>query len=305
MSPARHAPLYQWLSETLRQYISLGIYKSGDALPAEHELMRRYDLSSTTVRRAVHDFVHEGLVYRKAGKGTFVMRTRVEEHLARLTSFFEEMHSRKIVPSFRLVNVKRCVPPVEVERSLNLAADQHVVYIERVLLGNGEPIALTKGYWRLEIGEQLAQFDLNQCDLYEVMEKMLGIPLVEAQKSISGGFADADIAKKLDIQRKSPLLVQLRVSFTANMRPLEHTTTYYRADHYEYKIRLAREGVERATAGGEINWTRIISDSMESGYTGVISLEQKDPVWEGSDEKVDLVARERRPHEQLDIWPDD
>ena len=74
-------------------------------------------------------------------------------------------------------------------------------------------------------------------------KKMLGIPLVEAQESISGGIADADIAKKLDIQRKSPLLVQLRVSFTANMRPLEHTTTYYRADHYEYKIRLAREGV--------------------------------------------------------------
>jgi len=243
MSLARHAPLYQWLSETLREDISQGLYKPGDALPTEHELMRRYDLSSTTVRRAVHDLVREGLIYRKAGKGTFVMRTRVEEHLSRLTSFSEEMHNRKIAPSFRLVNARRCVPAAEVARILNLAADQEVYYIERVLLGNGEPIALTKGYWRLEIGEQLAQFDLNQCGLYEVMEKTLRIPLVEAQESISGGIADADVAKKLDIQRKSPLLVQRRVSFTANMRPLEHTTTYYRADRYEYKIRLAREGV--------------------------------------------------------------
>jgi GntR family transcriptional regulator len=243
VSPIRHAPLYQWLSETLREDIAQGIYRPGDALLTEHELMRRYDLSSTTVRRAVHDLVREGLIYRKAGKGTFVMRTRVEEHLARLTSFSEEMHSRKIAPSFRLVNAKRCVPPVEVAHILNLAADQETVYIERVLLGNGEPIALTKGYWRLEIGEQLAQFDLNQCGLYEVMEKTLGIPLVQAQESIGAGIADADVAKKLDVQRKSPLLVQRRVSFTANMRPLEHTTTFYRADRYEYKIRLSREGM--------------------------------------------------------------
>jgi GntR family transcriptional regulator len=243
MNPTRRAPLYQWLSETLREDISQGVYEPGDALPTEHELMRRYDLSSTTVRRAVHDLVREGLIYRKAGKGTFVMRTRVEEHLSRLTSFSEEMHSRKIKPSFRLVKIECCVPSAEVARVLNLVADQPAYYIERVLLGNGEPIALTKGYWRLEIGEQLAQFDLDQCGLYEVMESTLGVPLIEAQESIGGGIADADIAKKLDIPRKSPLLVQRRVSFTANMRPLEHTTTYYRADRYEYKIRLAREGV--------------------------------------------------------------
>jgi GntR family transcriptional regulator len=242
VNPMRHTPLYQWLSETLREDISQGTYKPGDALPTEHELMRRYDLSSTTVRRAVHDLAREGWIYRKAGKGTFVMRTRVEEHLSRLTSFSEEMHNRKITPSFRLVNARCCVPTVEVARILNLAADQEVYYIERVLFGNGEPIALTKGYWRLEIGERLVEFDLNQCGLYEVMEETLGIPLVEAQESIGAGIADADVAKKLGVQRKSPLLVQRRISYTSNMRPLEHTTTFYRADRYEYKIRLAREG---------------------------------------------------------------
>src|SRR5512136_1144821 len=135
MPPSRHAPLYQWLSETLREDISQGVYKPGDALPTEHELMRHYDLSSTTVRRAVHDLVREGWIYRKAGKGTFVMRTRVEEHLSRLTSFSQEMHNRNISPSFRLVGVKRRVPPVEVARTLGLAADQEACYIERVLLG--------------------------------------------------------------------------------------------------------------------------------------------------------------------------
>ena len=72
------------------------------------------------------------------------------------------------------------------------------------------------------------------------MQNTLGISLSEAQESIGAGVADADVASKLDIPRKSPLLVQRRVSYTADMRPVEHTTTFYRADRYEYKIRLAR-----------------------------------------------------------------
>lgn len=42
----------------------------------------------------------------------------------------------------------------------------------------------------------------------------------------------------------------------------------------------------RLPGWGEINWTRVISDLMESGYTGAISLEHEDPVWEGTDVKV-------------------
>jgi len=37
--------------------------------------------------------------------------------------------------------------------------------------------------------------------------------------------------------------VRRRLTYTTEMRPLEYTTTYYRADRYEYKIRLARHGV--------------------------------------------------------------
>jgi GntR family transcriptional regulator len=228
------------LAETLREDISQGVYNPGDVLPTEHELMRHYDLSSTTVRRAVRDLVLEGLIYRKAGKGTFVKRTRVEEHLSRLTSYAEEMRSRNIVPSFKLVCAKPCVPPADAARVLDLSANQEAYYIERVQLGNGEPIALARGYWRRDIGEQLAQHDLDVIALYEVVENTLHISLVEADESISAAVSDADITKKLDIQRRAPLLVLRRASYTTDMRPVELTTTFYRADRYEYKIRLAR-----------------------------------------------------------------
>lgn len=240
MSPIRSSPLYQWLAETLRQDIAQGVYKPGDALPTEHDLMRRYDLSSTTVRRAVHELVREGWIYRKAGKGTFVKRDKVEERLLRLTSFAEEMQSRNITPEFRLICARPLVPPPEIGRLLNVPAHEPVYLIERVQLGSGEPIALARGYWDYAIGEQLAQYDLNSIPLYETIESKLHILLTEADESIGAASADADIARKLGVPRRAPLLVRRRLTYTTAMRPVEYTTTFYRADRYEYKVHLAR-----------------------------------------------------------------
>lgn len=242
MSLARHSPLYQWLAATLRQDISQGIYRPGDALPTEHELMRLYALSSTTVRRAVQELVREGWIYRKAGKGTFVKRSKVEEHLVRLTSFAEEMQSRSITPEFSLICAQPILPPTEAALALKLAKGEPAYLIERVQLANGEPLALARGYWRCELGQQLAQHDLNRIPLYEVIETQLHTLLVEAEESISAAAADAGVARKLGVPRRTPLLVRRRLTYTTEMRPVEYTTTYYRADRYEYKIRLARRG---------------------------------------------------------------
>ena len=243
MSPARYAPLYHWLAETLRQDIAQGVYKPGDALPTEYELMRRYALSSTTVRRAVHDLAREGLIYRKAGKCTFVKRTKLEEQLLRLTSFAEEMQMRNITPHFKLVRAEPKIPPPDIATALHLTPQQSAFYIERVQIANREPIALARGYWLAEVGEQLATQDLNRIPLYETLENIFHIMLVEAEESIGAGVADADTARKLKIAPRAPLLVRRRCTYTIEMRPLEHTTTFYRADRYEYKVRLARHGV--------------------------------------------------------------
>lgn len=62
--------------------------------------------------------------------------------------------------------------------------------------------------------------------------------------------------------------------------------------------RLADMGIEgqgwwryRIPGWGQLNWTRIVSGLLEMGYTGAVSLEHEDPVWEGSDEKVTHALR--------------
>ncbi|MGD9636228.1 MAG: GntR family transcriptional regulator, partial [Pirellulales bacterium] len=65
-------PLYHRLRMLLRERILAGIYPPGSALPSEHELMRSFDISRITAKRALDELLAEGLVDRSRGRGTIV-----------------------------------------------------------------------------------------------------------------------------------------------------------------------------------------------------------------------------------------
>ena len=59
------------LAREVRKQILQGRYAGGSRLPTEAELSAQYQVSRQTVRRAFHDLVSEGMVYRIPGRGTF------------------------------------------------------------------------------------------------------------------------------------------------------------------------------------------------------------------------------------------
>src|SRR5262245_58061903 len=66
--------LYAQLLDELRQQIADGLLLPGDRLPSESQLMEAYGISRGTVRHAVSILVHEGLIDRTHGAGSFVRK---------------------------------------------------------------------------------------------------------------------------------------------------------------------------------------------------------------------------------------
>lgn len=65
-------PLYRQIKERLQTEIGQGKWAVGDCLPGEVALSRQFQVSRFTVRQALLELTREGLLYRQAGKGTFV-----------------------------------------------------------------------------------------------------------------------------------------------------------------------------------------------------------------------------------------
>jgi len=58
--------------EQIQREIADGRYQPGDRLPTEAELVARFDVSRTTITRALRDLEHLGVLRRRRGSGTYV-----------------------------------------------------------------------------------------------------------------------------------------------------------------------------------------------------------------------------------------
>ena len=90
--------LHVQLHNQLRRLIVSGRWQTGERIPTEMQLARHLDISRTTVRIATQRLEVEGLIKRRAGRGTFVMfqpqDRNVNRSIGYLTcSFHNEIHT--------------------------------------------------------------------------------------------------------------------------------------------------------------------------------------------------------------------
>lgn len=86
-------PLHIQLLDDLRHQILTGVLKAHERLPSEWELVNALGISRATIQRAWQAAQQEGLIYRVAGKGTFVGERRAKNSAQLVVGL--------IVPDFR------------------------------------------------------------------------------------------------------------------------------------------------------------------------------------------------------------
>lgn len=68
---------YRVILDDLEKKLENGTLSCGDMLPTENEFMETYEVSRTTVQRALNILVSRGSIYRVPGKGTFVSQPSI------------------------------------------------------------------------------------------------------------------------------------------------------------------------------------------------------------------------------------
>jgi GntR family transcriptional regulator len=249
-TPYSPAPLHYQLSKTLQKEINSGKFEQGDLFATEKSLMERFNVSSTTVRRALQDLVRQGCLVRKVGKGTFVRRPSIEEPIGFLSSFFEEMESQGITPSSDILALKVVEADPFVAEKMQILSLESVYLIKKLMRANGEPMAFFESYWPLPIGEILARYDLATVGIFAIIEEVLGIRLGEAVGTIEAAAPTAEEARLLKLPVKTPVLIKSQVIYSTDGKPINVVRLAYRGDRYKFQVRMLRQPEKFIGQGG-------------------------------------------------------
>lgn len=236
-------PLWWQIADRLRRSIEHGEFKAGDVLPSEALLNETFGVSRTTARAALDRLEQEGLILRKAGRGSVVLDPKVEQPLSRLSSFAEDMRQRGLSASYQTFGISLAPISGEAAKEIGVEAGAPALHIERVLKADGLPMAVSDAWIHpAVIGNARlpspAEFDNRS--LYDWLETTFGARIVGGSETIEAAIADRRMAKHLEIPVGSAMLVARRRSVGTGKSPIEYVVVSYRADRYRFTIDLVR-----------------------------------------------------------------
>ncbi len=225
-------PLYHQLYEILRGDILHGKWQPGDMLPPESELVKRYQISRSTVRQVLDMLVNEGLIYRQRGRGTFVAHPTLEQGLMRIISFTDDMQQRGFTPGTEVLFSGLVPAPKEIAKALEIEPGDELARLDRLRLADGEPMSIEESHLVHRYCPGVLEGDYASNPLREVLERDYGIRWMRAKQVIRAVLAPPKLARLLSIPSKSALLYIERVSYSEEDIPVEFLRVYYRADRY-------------------------------------------------------------------------
>ena len=233
--------LYRTVATELRDRIKRGIYRPGQRVPTEAELVREFRVSGITVRRAIRDLVLEGRLQGRRGAGVFVCeRRRVVRSLGDdfRASLGDEIRRAGEEPGIRELACELVEAPEDVARRLGVRPGTRVYRHEKLVLADGEAVCIDVAYLPRRLGDRVKSGLAREFVFPILLARGVSIPSIDF--TVEGDMLSEPESRLLGLPVGSFALVVNYTPLDTDDRPLMTGRSVSRADRFTYAFRLVR-----------------------------------------------------------------
>ena len=235
----KREPAYIAVYRKLKSDIREDEYHIGELLPTEPELEKRFNVSRTTIRKAIEMLANDGYLSVKQGRGTQVLDFSTSQDLNVVTSISETLRRRGFEVRSKRIFVDQTDASLSLANELKISIGEPVVRIQRLQLADEIPVAIMKNYipGSKVPGLKERAANLDELSLYLFLEKEYNLQIDSAEDTIFSKPSDFTDAEMLQIPIGTPLLCLNRVSFVKNI-PITVDRISIRYDKYEFHVTM-------------------------------------------------------------------
>jgi DNA-binding GntR family transcriptional regulator len=235
-------PLHHQVYLDLRTMLDRGVWAAGDRLPPERDLATRYGCSLITVRRALAELALEGRIERTRGRGTHVLRQRIDHDFAGALSFDEQMQQHGLEATTKIVESRLQPAGEAVAQALDITPGRQTIFLERLRLAGGEPLILEQAHLSADRFPDLWTEDLEHQSLYRLLAERYGTRIVRIAEAIEPIVLRTREARLLGRGRRTPALLVEGIAYGTDARPVEFARSFVAGDRTRYFVerRVAR-----------------------------------------------------------------
>ncbi|MEO8543212.1 MAG: GntR family transcriptional regulator [Burkholderiaceae bacterium] len=242
-------PLYRQVKRELQRAIESGRCRPGHALPNEAAIANALQVSIGTLRRAVDELVHEHVLVRRQGKGTFVALHGNDRFLfqffhvePRPDARFGDLPQAAEYPHVQSLGFERDRAGEAEAGALRLKLGDPVIrFGNRLSLGGRavvhDHIAISALMFKGLTEKRLRD---RQSTIYSLYQTDFGITVLHAQERTRAVAADRNTARVLGVPIAQPVLEVHRTALTFGDKPVEYRVSTINSQLHDYVSMLSK-----------------------------------------------------------------
>lgn len=227
---SKYYAIYLQLKESIEQ----GVFARGELLPSENELMKTYNASRDTIRKALTLLAQNGLIQKNKGKGSIVIqRDRISFPVSGVLSFKELAKERPETIKTLVKKINLIQADQTLSEEMSIPQGTELYKIERVRQYNQEKIIYDIDYLIKAIIPYVDE-KIAEDSLYEYIENTLNLPISFAQKEITVQPCTKTDQEYLDMDDFDLIVVVTSLVYLEDTRLFQLTQSRHRPDKFRF-----------------------------------------------------------------------
>lgn len=227
---------YDEIYKALRERIEEGTYDLQELMPSENRLVKEFDCSRNTIRRAVGQLAAEGYVQSIHGKGVQVIyqpREQSEFILGGIESLKEAVARNRRSYTTKVICFAELTVDQKIQARTGFSLGTEIYYVQRVRYIEGEALIIDHNYFRRDVVRGLTP-EIAERSIYEYMENVLGESIVTTKRKMTVERVTQIDETYLDLKGYNCMAVVSSSTYNGEGIMFEFTQSRHRPDRFVF-----------------------------------------------------------------------
>lgn len=228
---------YDYIYKDLKEKIETEVYLYQELLPSENTLVKAYDCSRNTVRRALSELTSDGYVQPMHGKGVRNIFQPVEQTaftVGGIESFQESAERNGQTPSTKVLQFSEVTADYKIAKKTGFPQGAVLYYIQRLRYLNGEPLILDHNYFLKEMTDGLTE-EIAGRSIYDFLENTKNLTISTSKRTLTVEKVTQIDETYLKLKDYNCMAVISNQTFDDNGIQFEYTQSRHRPDYFRFQ----------------------------------------------------------------------
>ncbi|TCN17603.1 GntR family transcriptional regulator [Mesobacillus foraminis] len=224
---------YQEIAHELEKYIEDHKLQQGDKLPVLESLMAQFNVSKSTITKALDLLERKGVVFQVRGSGIFVRRHKRKGYISLLSNqgFQKEIEGFNLTSKVIELDVRK--PTQEVAENLNIGPDADIYYVKRVRYIHGQALAFEESFYNKSIVTYLNKEIVSE-SIFNYISEGLGLKVGFSDMYLHVDKLNEEEAEYLGLKKGDPKLYLESVYHLTNGQPFDFSKLTYNYEQSQF-----------------------------------------------------------------------